>query len=517
MRVNKSTIRRTGLILAVLMCFMSLSGCYSVMGTSNSGSTIVQQESAPYVDTGEADSAVAEDAIQEDDGERAYVLYFPNEDYTRLTVEVAYKAAAEGKSREETAIDLLLAGPSSDDLRPVFGEGVKVTRYEQSLDLMNIYFTPELLNMSDEDILRAQAAVANTLTELGEIKRVAFFCDGRLIRVGNQPLMPGQAIQEELDAYIMSKLIDQFMLPEEITQREVVLYFTDANKRYMLPETRTVRFTSDDNADYILDALFRGPSSTEYLSASVSFKLEEGQKTAVSRDGRGYATVEVPLSQDYVTDFAEFDKQRTLELGAIVYSLTGSIDQVRDVKFICNGERVLMDELDVNGDGRLSRLDFLDYVGNRLVLYYPDKQMTGLQKIQRIISCNSYHDIDMRLQELLKGPSKIGISSSEGNLTWPVDTATQMPGFTTKVEEDILYIDFDSSFYNLCVNSLTQQQEEYLTVYAIVNTMTEVTGIRRVAFLRDGQPVETLKGNIRLSEPLMRNPGVILNSGTGER
>ena len=105
-----------------------------------------RQESAPYVDTGEADSAVAEDAIQEDDGERAYVLYFPNEDYTRLTVEVAYKAAAEGKSREETAIDLLLAGPSSDDLRPVFGEGVKVTRYEQSLDLMNIYFTPELLN-----------------------------------------------------------------------------------------------------------------------------------------------------------------------------------------------------------------------------------------------------------------------------------------------------------------------------------------------------------------------------------
>ena len=52
MRVNKSTIRRMGLILAVLMCCMSLSGCYSVMGTSNSGSTIVQQESAPYVDTG---------------------------------------------------------------------------------------------------------------------------------------------------------------------------------------------------------------------------------------------------------------------------------------------------------------------------------------------------------------------------------------------------------------------------------------------------------------------------------
>lgn len=516
MRMDKKAVRRIGQILAILICCMVFGGCYSVMGTSNSGSTIVQQESTPFIDLEEGDSDAAEDAVQEDNGERAYVLYFPNEDYTRLTVEVAYKAEDEGKSREETAIDLLLAGPSSDDLRPVFAEGVEVTRYEQSLDLMNIYFTSDLLNMSDEDILRAQAAVANTLTELGEVKRVAFFCEGRLIRVGNRPLMPGQAVQEELDAYIMRKLIDQLMLPEEITQRDVVLYFTDANKRYMLPETRTVRFTSEDNADYILDALFRGPSSTEYLSASVSFKLEEGQKTTVSRDSRGYATVEVPLSQDYVTDFAEFDKQRTLELGAIVYSLTGSIDQVRDVKFVCNGERVLMEELDVNGDGRLSRLDFLDYVGNRLVLYYPDKQMTGLQRIQRIISCNTYHDIDMRLQELLKGPSKIGMSSSEGNLTWPVDTAAQTPNFTTKVEEDILYIDFDSTFYNLCVNSLTQQQEEYLTVYAIVNTMTEVTGIRRVVFLQEGQPVESLKGNIRLSEPLMRNPGIILNSSTGE-
>lgn len=50
---------------------------------------------------------------------------------------------------------------------------------------------------------------------------------------------------------------------------------------------------------------------------------------------------------------------------------------------------------------------------------------------------------------------------------------------------------------------------EAVTVYAIVNTLTEGWGVRRVRILVDGRPVESLAGHIDLQMALERDPAFI--------
>ncbi len=49
------------------------------------------------------------------------------------------------------------------------------------------------------------------------------------------------------------------------------------------------------------------------------------------------------------------------------------------------------------------------------------------------------------------------------------------------------------------------QQAESLTVYAIVNTLTEIAGIERVQILIENERSDTLTGHINLTEPLQRD------------
>lgn len=50
---------------------------------------------------------------------------------------------------------------------------------------------------------------------------------------------------------------------------------------------------------------------------------------------------------------------------------------------------------------------------------------------------------------------------------------------------------------------------EVMTVYALVNTLTELEGIHRVGILVEGRPVESLVGHLDLAEPLARDETLI--------
>ncbi|WP_144440356.1 GerMN domain-containing protein [Limnochorda pilosa] len=51
---------------------------------------------------------------------------------------------------------------------------------------------------------------------------------------------------------------------------------------------------------------------------------------------------------------------------------------------------------------------------------------------------------------------------------------------------------------------------ELLTVYGIVETLTQLPGIQRVQLLVEGQRVESLKGHVDLTRPLAPDPGRIV-------
>jgi len=48
-----------------------------------------------------------------------------------------------------------------------------------------------------------------------------------------------------------------------------------------------------------------------------------------------------------------------------------------------------------------------------------------------------------------------------------------------------------------------------MTIYSLVNSLTDLQGIQQVQLLVEGQKLETLKGHLEISQPLTRNPDII--------
>lgn len=50
---------------------------------------------------------------------------------------------------------------------------------------------------------------------------------------------------------------------------------------------------------------------------------------------------------------------------------------------------------------------------------------------------------------------------------------------------------------------------EMMTIYSLVNSLTDLQGIQQVQLLVEGKKLETLKGHLEISQPLTRNPDII--------
>jgi spore germination protein GerM len=48
-----------------------------------------------------------------------------------------------------------------------------------------------------------------------------------------------------------------------------------------------------------------------------------------------------------------------------------------------------------------------------------------------------------------------------------------------------------------------------MTVYSIVNTLTEFACVKRVRLLVEGKPIQSIAGHIDIDEPLVRNLSIV--------
>jgi len=70
-----------------------------------------------------------------------------------------------------------------------------------------------------------------------------------------------------------------------------------------------------------------------------------------------------------------------------------------------------------------------------------------------------------------------------------------------KVNNNIAYLDLSDEFIE---NHPGGSMGEYNTLYSIVNSLTEIEGIRAVDFSIQGKKLETYKGHCEFNEPLYR-------------
>ncbi|HHY15986.1 MAG TPA: GerMN domain-containing protein [Firmicutes bacterium] len=102
-------------------------------------------------------------------------------------------------------------------------------------------------------------------------------------------------------------------------------------------------------------------------------------------------------------------------------------------------------------------------------------------------------NVEKMLQALVEGPRLPGLASV-------LPAGVNVLGYSMRA--GVLYVSFS---HHLRLNHPGGSRAESLTVYAIVNTLTEIAGIERVQILIENERSDTLTGHINLTEPLQRD------------
>ncbi|HWJ03821.1 MAG TPA: GerMN domain-containing protein [Verrucomicrobiae bacterium] len=130
-----------------------------------------------------------------------------------------------------------------------------------------------------------------------------------------------------------------------------------------------------------------------------------------------------------------------------------------------------------------------------VTLYYPDAQSQFLVKVNKQIKVTNGAVIRAIVTELQTG-------DAEHNRTIPKEA--RLLGATVK--DNIAYLDFSQEFK---LKHWGGSTGESMTIYSIVNSLTELPNIKGVAFYLDGKLEGSILGHADWSKPFLRNEQLI--------
>ncbi len=138
---------------------------------------------------------------------------------------------------------------------------------------------------------------------------------------------------------------------------------------------------------------------------------------------------------------------------------------------------------------------------NRVKLYFATKDAMYLQAEVRTIEGEGSLIYEETIRELINGPqsSQLTATIPEGVNLLNID-----------IKEQVAHISFNKALVD---NHWGGSTGEIMTVYSIVNTMTEFPGISSVKILIEGEQIETLAGHLDLTEKLEHDEKIISNNG----
>lgn len=131
-----------------------------------------------------------------------------------------------------------------------------------------------------------------------------------------------------------------------------------------------------------------------------------------------------------------------------------------------------------------------------LTLYFADEQaMYLLPEVREVPKTEAV--ARAALEELVKGPQVTGHVKT-------IPAGTRLLGI--RVENGLAYVDFSREFVD---NHPGGSAGETMTVYSVVNTLTEFSSIQKVKFLVEGKEIETLAEHMDLTQPVGRKEDII--------
>lgn len=491
-------------LTVILLCLaLALSGCVLRGPVSQSAGEISLPEPPD-----EADNMILGESVSGASTE--VTLYRVSPDLSSFTTVTQGIRAEVGESMPEAAVNALLAEGSRAmaDVRLLDCEfACGSATVNLSMDARNATTAQELLAL--------EASIGNTLLGIPGVNGANVLIADRSESCRTLPLGVQTAVIPSVTAAYaqLQAERDRLDLADAAPiERSALLYFPTESGQWLLPELRTLSFSGGEFASALIDALKSGPRIEACAIASIpegAELMEGGPVIEILPTG------ERVLSLDFSSTLANYLAFSGLEVwelaGAVTLTMTSFLPELDAVRIMMNGEPITMcavgDVILQFPDGLMRRRDFSGRIGSVATLYLLDEG-DRLTAVERPVSMRSALSPKRLLTELFS------YTNSEGS-------AHRLPIATAIYPEDLLgvqvvggvaRVNLSANFYRSCQN-LGPRAERDL-VYAMVNTLCALDGIRAVRFYIEGSPADTLAGSVYLRSALLPNPGIVAAATT---
>ncbi len=511
------------LILAVLAVCILLSGCGVIHDTKGAGKDVPTSElDLSSHDVGGSTKKAA--------------VYFLNGTNGTLTADPRFIMVEQDTNPAEAAIKALLDGPINDKLISVAPEGMTLDFVEYSNGVANIYLNYDGAPIEQDKNYTMELAIANTVSDLLGATAINIFYNG--LREGFQgypsaPLKKQTITVEEAYNNAKAKYVPALPMetdnnvsptqtpqtasetPEDVPKTNTistVLYFVSASGDYILPEVRDITYTTTGAGDdkkaissayvkTIIDELKVDPLNTVTMESPIesdAFLIREPELIE-NADG----TFDIALAFDIPPVGIASAISKKLAYAAIVYTITGFIPNVRAVYIYM--DKTLVYQLNENTDAT-RRSDFVGYIGSSAPLYLQYADSGLLIEVSRSMEQGKIWSALERVRAIVRGPQEGDVGSVN-----PViySDMTESGILSADVYGDTAFVDLSADFKKACQD--LSDKDEMLLVYSIVNTVTAMDGINKVQFLVEGAQTDTLAGHLCISDPFLRNYGIVKN------
>lgn len=305
----------------------------------------------------------------------------------------------------------------------------------------------------------------------------------------------GAALVTVLTAYIISGMIPSTSKQPGSNSMRINLYFLNIANNTLERETRNIE-TPSSNTELItavLTELIAGPSNNWlYRTIPRDVTIEAANLTENEK------LCGIELSGEYRNLSV---KDELFFRSSLVWTLT-EFEFIEDVILYVSGQQL------TNASGQptgvMNRENLIIHPElspvrtntRKITLYFANEEQSSLTPEARTIEVSNnieYHIVE----QLISGPIKSSLRP------------TLLPDLKLKdanTIDGICYVDLSAEFLN---RQLTGGELDSLTIYSIVNSLTELNGVQKVQIMVDSSTVTEIRGNYDLSMPIGRDESMI--------
>jgi len=438
-------------------------------------------------------------------------LYFSSQDGTSFTTVTRSVLRESGQSLPEAAMAALLDYSDNRGIRTI-GD-IKLISCEYACGTVTVNLSIDARNVQNpQDLLALEVSIANTLLGINGVR-------GANVLIGNVSESFCQlplGVQTEQIVSVTASYAQLQVERERVSQadaepvtRQALLYFPTVTGDWLVPELREISSRPDGFVTALIDALKAGPQRETCAVPSIPegvALLEEAPTIQTLQNGE--RILELNFSST-LANYLAFSGLEVWKLaGSLSLTMCSFLPELDAVRIMVNGDPITMCERGKTlmrfPEGLIHRRDFSGCIGSTATLFLVDEG-GSLQPVQRAVSMRSALSPRSLLVELINYNRTGG-----GPLRFPLPEGIYPEDLLgVQTSGGIARINLSGNFYRCC-QSLGPLEERSL-VYAMVNTLCQLGGIRGVRFYVEGRAADTLAGGIYLKSVLLPNPGIVVS------